>query len=168
MTPEIIKTAILSPCLTWRYELRRIWDESLPPYVLGGLNPSRADAEIDDMTVKISVGRARLLGCGSTIHWNPFAFRAKHPKDMKAAADPIGPENDAHIRRILAECKARRGIAVVGWGDDGTFWNRDRAVIAMAREAGLALMCLGTTKSRQPKHPLRISYETPLVQWRAA
>jgi hypothetical protein len=42
------KSAILSECRTYRYELWQIWDESKPYAMFIGLNPSTADETDDD------------------------------------------------------------------------------------------------------------------------
>ena len=160
------KSAIISDCALYRYELRRIWDDTLPPYVSGMLNPSTADGEIDDRTIVRNLRRAEALGCGSLIVWNLGAGRATKPKAWKAMADPIGPDNDAHITRILNECLERNGIAVVGWGNDGTFRGRAVAVVELAKRLGLIFQCLGTTSSGQPKHPLYIARGQALVPWK--
>jgi len=146
-------------------ELRREWDDQLPPFVAGLLNPSTADGETDDPTVIRVWLRAEASGCGSLILWNLGAGRATDPKQWMRMADPIGAENDAHIRRILIECRDRRGIAFVGWGAHGSFLGRDRIVTRVAREVGIALHCLGTTKEGQPRHPLYVAAAQPLVPW---
>ncbi len=159
------KSAIISDCGLYRYELRRGWDDALPPYVLGMLNPSKADAEIDDPTIVRSCRRAEAMGYGALIVWNLGAGRATNPNDWKAMADPIGPENDAHIRRILIECRDRNGIASIAWGAHGSFRGRDRVALEIAVEVGVVFHCLGTTKSGQPRHPLYISNGQPLIKW---
>jgi Domain of unknown function (DUF1993)/Protein of unknown function (DUF1643) len=35
----------------YRYELRHVWDDTLPPYVSGMLNPSTADDKIGDAMI---------------------------------------------------------------------------------------------------------------------
>jgi hypothetical protein len=159
------KSATISDCSRYRYELRRIWDDALPPYVSGMLNPSKADSEIDDPTIIRTWRRAEAMGCGSLIVWNLGAGRATDPDDWKAMADPIGPENDAHIRRILIECRERNGIATVGWGAHGSFLGRDRAILKIAAEVGVTFRCLGITKNGQPCHPLYIAHGQSLVEW---
>lgn len=158
-------SAIISPDKLYRYELRRIWDDNKPPLVLGMLNPSIADAYINDPTITRGVKRARRLGCGSLIVWNLGAGRATDPSDWLAMKDPIGPDNNVHIRRILAECKVRNGIAVVGWGNFGERFNRDLTAISIANEIGIKFHCLGTTKSGQPRHPLYVADNQPLLDW---
>lgn len=162
------KSAVISDCGLFRLELRREWDASLPPYVAGMLNPSTADGEQDDPTIIRSCRRAEMNGCGSLIVWNLGAGRATKPDDWKRMSDPIGPENDAYIRRILTECKARGGIATAGWGVHGSFMGRDRIAARIAREVGVQLYCLGVTKDGQPKHPLYVGYDQPLIPWPCA
>ena len=152
-------SALISDCGTYRYELRREWDATLPPYVSGMLNPSKADAIIDDPTLMRNRRRAEALGYGSLIVWNLGAGRSTVPKDWKKMADPIGPENDFHIRRILIECRDRGGVAVVGWGAHGSFMGRDRAAMRIAADVGVRLHCLGKTRDGQPRHPLFVRAE---------
>lgn len=165
MTETVQKSAIISSCCRYRYELRREWDSRLPPYVSGMLNPSTADANLDDRTISRNVGSAQSAGCGSLIVWNLGAGRATDPRNWIAMQDPIGPENDSHIRRILSECRERNGVAVVGWGNRGSFMMRDRAVLEIAKGVGITFNCLGVTKTGQPKHPLYIASCTRLTRW---
>lgn len=158
-------SAIISDCGAYRYELRRVWNDSLPPYVSGMLNPSTADAVNDDPTITRNRRRAEAMGFGSLIVWNLGAGRATDPKVWKKLSDPIGPENDNHIRRILSECHKRRGIVVVGWGNHGTFLGRDKVVSQLAREIGVEFFCLGTTKRGQPKHPLYVANALEPTLW---
>ena len=162
------RSAILSECGIYRYELRRVWDDRLPPYVSGMLNPSTADHEVDDPTVIRNWRRADALGYGSLIVWDLGAGRATEPTVWLKMDDPIGPENDAHIRRVLTECRDRDGIAVVGWGALGGVRSRDIIVSKIAREVGVTFKCLGMTKFGQPKHPLYIANAQALVEWRRA
>lgn len=168
IAPFMRRSAIISDCGLYRYELRRVWDDRLPPYVSGMLNPSTADAEIDDRTITRNWRRANALGCGSLIVWNLGAGRATDPNDWKAMTDPIGPENDTHIHRILIECRKHNGIAVVGWGGFGSFMGRDIIALKIAAKVGVNFYCLGITKSGQPKHPLYVAYSQSLVEWKGS
>lgn len=115
-----------------------------------GLNPSTADEVNDDPTVRRCIGYARAWGYGGLIMTNVFAFRATDPNDMKAAPDPVGPNND----RWLIECARTAGLVVAAWGNDGAFQGRGRQVVEMMRQAGVQLMCLRTTQGGAPGHPL--------------
>lgn len=161
------KSAVISDCGLCRYELRREWDDKLPPLVVGMLNPSKADAEISDPTVTRCWKRAETLGFGSLIVWNAGAGRATDPNDWKRMDDPIGPENDYYIMRLLNECMDRDGKAIVGWGVHGTFMNRHLIIGDIAKAIGISLYCLGATKEGHPRHPLYVPYDQPSVEWAA-
>lgn len=158
-------SATFSHCGTYRYRLTRTWHEGLPPLVVGMLNPSTATHEESDPTVTRMRTRAERGGFGSLVVWNAFAFRATDPRDMKAAADPVGPDNDEMIRSILVDCLRRGGTAVVGWGVHGSFRDRDKAVLAIARDVGIQLHALAVTKEGQPGHPLYIELARPFTPW---
>lgn len=164
----IRKSAIISDCGLFRYEIRGVWDDTLPPMVGILLNPSKATAEIDDPTWLRGVYRAQRLGFGSSIYGNLGAGRATDPADWKRMRDPIGPENDDHLRRILQECLDRGGLAYAGWGAHGDFRRRDLRVKFIAREVGITLHCLGKTKTGDPRHPLYVANDQPFEVWSAA
>lgn len=127
------------------------------------LNPSTADALLDDPTIRRGIAFAQREGFGGIIVINLCAFRATKPNDMKNAADPVGPLNDGQIR-ILFELAAASGVPVLAaWGAHGSFRNRDTAVRLMALETGVDLVCLGTTKEGHPRHPLYVASDQPFV-----
>lgn len=159
-------SATFSPCRTWRYVLERSWEDSRPPLVAGFLNPSTADEAKNDPTVERTERRAVMLGFGSLLLWNAFAFRATDPRDMKVAVDPIGPDNDVHITRLMRIARDRGGMMLVGWGVDGGFMGRAQQIATLARIAGVQLHCLGVTNCGQPRHPLYVSYATRPRPWR--
>lgn len=111
-----------------------------------GLNPSTADETRDDPTIRRCMAFAKAWGYGGLCMTNLFSFRATDPKDMKAAADPVGPENDAHLL-ALAE---GAGVIIAAWGANGTHKGRDKDV----RKLLPTLYCLAMTKGGHPGHPL--------------
>jgi hypothetical protein len=136
--PPPSRSAVISPCGRYRYHLhRRIADSGrVATFVM--LNPSRADAEIDDPTIHRVMGFARRWGCGELHVVNLFAFRATRPADLRKAADPVGPENRDRIRRAVAV--AADGLVVCAWGTHGTFLGQDRSVDA-ERPAAASAVC---------------------------
>jgi hypothetical protein len=141
--------ATLSPCRTYRYSLWRVWEPDKGMVAFCGLNPSTADETVDDPTIRRCIGFARDWGYGGLYMLNLFAFRTKNPKVMKAAADPVGPENDA----TLADYQKKGVLIVAAWGIDGVFKGRADYVLKNVLVHG-PLKCLGRTKDGQPKHPL--------------
>jgi hypothetical protein len=83
----------------YRYTLTRVWDPVLPMTTFVLHNPSTADATQLDPTLRRCVGFAKREGYGGMVILNLYAFRAKDLKVMKAATDPVGPDND----RVLAD-----------------------------------------------------------------
>lgn len=147
--------AIFSPCECWRYLLWRVWDEALPLWSFGMLNPSTADHLELDPTVSRCVARAQqgtpTLGrAGGIVVWNLFAWRDTDPKAMKRASDPIGPANDAAIRIAVDNSS----VNIAAWGAHGSHRERDLDVRTMLGEAGIALHALHFTDRGQPRHPL--------------
>ncbi len=112
------------------------------------LNPSKADARINDPTITRDMGYARDWGYRWMSVGNLFAGRTPDPKEMKKMTDPVGPENDAHLVRLAEEAD----LLIFGWGIHGSFMGRDRQVTGMLQKYNP--MCLGTTKNGSPKHPL--------------
>lgn len=161
----ISKTATISACGLYRYSLRRCWDDTLPPYTAGMLNPSTADADQDDPTITRVVRRAAALGFGSLTVWNLYALRATDPAQLSLVADPVGPENLIWIRKALEECATRSGTATVGWGTGCADQRIISDIQAIAADLGVKLHCLGVTKEGHPRHPLYVSYGTPLQPW---
>jgi hypothetical protein len=85
----------------YRYHLAWTWGEG-PPLVAWMLNPSTATHEVLDPTIAGLVKRARAWEYGGVEVVNLFALRATDPRLMRAHPDPIGPENDLMIRRVLS------------------------------------------------------------------
>jgi len=145
----------------YRYRLWRIWDAAARLLIYCMLNPSTADAMNDDATIRVCMGRARLLGFGGIEVVNLFAYRSPHPRAMKNAADPVGPQNDAYLEHAAQ----RAGMMIAAWGVDGEFRGRSWKVIpALTRHC--ALHAIKLTRSGAPRHPLRLSYDLQPFVWR--
>lgn len=147
-------TAVYSDCEAYRYSLTRVWDDSAPRVMFVMLNPSKATEVQNDPTIERCERRARALGFGAFRATNIFAFRATDPRDMKAAADPAGPGNDA----ILLEGLDWADQVVCGWGAHGDHLDQGHRVEAMLKARGKPLHHLGLTKAGHPRHPLYIAY----------
>ena len=154
-------TAVYSDCERYRYLLTRTWDTTGKRALFIMLNPSTATEVQNDPTVERCERRARTLGFGAFRVCNIFAWRDTDPKKMRAAADPVGPENDAAI--LDSTHWADR--IVCAWGSHGAHLDRGAKMEALLRETGLPLYHLGLTQAGQPKHPLYISYDRQPELW---
>ena len=163
---DTTRIATFSPCRRWRYKLKINWKGGLPRLVVIMLNPSTADEVRNDPTIERVCRRAAMLGFGGVIILNAFAWRDTKPENMKKSVDPVGEDNDLIIRNVLGEAKAAGWTVLVGWGNHGSFRGRDKAVIAMAEEAGVQLHCLAVNEATgQPQHPLYVAYDKPMTPW---
>lgn len=152
--------ALWSGCGEYRYLLSRRWGP-------GGtllcilLNPSTATEADNDPTVARCERRARALGYGGFTVANLFSFRAKRPRDLFRAADPVGPETD----RILNEAARDAETVICGWGTHGGHLGRGASVAARLRAGGVALCHLGLTRDGHPRHPLYVAYAVAPQPW---
>lgn len=138
--------ATFSPCRTYRYSLLRQWEPDKGRVLFIGLNPSTADETQDDPTIRRCVGYAKAWGYGGICMANLFAYRATDPRDMKAAADPIGPDTDWSLGVLASEA----GLVVAAWGAHGCYLGRGEKVRRMLSP----LHYLRLTKDGSPGHPL--------------
>lgn len=134
----------------YRYKLWRRWaaGDSLL-WVM--LNPSTADAAVNDATIRRVIGFSRAWGYGASVVVNLFALRSTAPAALGGHADPVGPHNDAVI---ASEAMAHRDI-LVAWGAATGRYVGDRArQVSGGPLAGRRLLCLGNTGATRPRHPL--------------
>ena len=153
-------SATFSRDRAYRYALTRQWD-SRPPAVFVMLNPSTADAVRDDPTVTRCLGFARRENCGGLVIVNLFALRTTDPRELRGHPDPVGTGNDWFIRE---HCGAGR-LVIAAWGTHGRLGGRDRAVLAMLRDARAAVRCLGVTAGGMPRHPLYLPRGAQLASY---
>jgi hypothetical protein len=151
----MIRAAVISPCGLFRYSLTRSWDAKRPRLLFVMLNPSTADALLDDRTVTKCVAFATRLGYGSIEIVNLWAFRTKNPVVLKAADYPVGAENDAHI---AAAC-ARADLVICAWGQNarrnGRNLPRVAQVLGLIRTwSASGPMALRLSEDGTPWHPL--------------
>ena len=154
--------ATFSPCRRWRYLLWRRWDASKPAANFLMLNPSTADELKLDPTCARARGYAERWGYGALIVTNIFAFRNTDPDRMKAAADPVGPGNDAAIVRAAQDA----ALVVCAWGNHGGFLGRSREVLKKLTANGIALHALRVNAGGEPAHPLYLPSRLPAVPLR--
>lgn len=161
--------AVVSPNGRYRYRLTRRWRAVGPHdtclWVM--LNPSTADAERDDPTIRRCVGFARRWGYGAIEVVNLFAVRATDPSELPAWRDPIGPDNDVYI----AAAAERAARIVAAWGAheyDGMVSARAVAVTRLLRRhcaPVVRIVALGLAASGAPRHPLRVSYNVQAASY---
>lgn len=150
-------TAEIDPTGRYRYHLLRAWDSELFQGELKRkgvcwimLNPSTADAEDDDATIRKITTYTKAWGYGHLVVVNLFAWRATDPRALKASEDPVGPEND----RWISSAARSAGLVVCGWGNHGDLRGREAQVLRLLRAAATEPLALRITKRGAPEHPL--------------
>lgn len=158
-------TAIISPCGLYRYRLERTLAMEGPVYAFFGINPSTADASIDDATVRKWIGFCKRWGASRFIVGNVFAYRATDVKALATVADAFGDDIGEHITDIIEEAD----ILVPCWGSETKVPAQLRfafdVLLDKMLDSGKPVMHFGKTQDGYPKHPLMLGYDTPLVLW---
>ena len=155
--------AIIDRTGKYRYLLSRHWAGSGHGrlcFIM--LNPSTADAEKDDATIRSCLRIAKKIA-GSFSVVNLFAFRATQQSDLILALDPIGPENDKYI----IEAASDADLVIAAWGvEKAAYKARAAAVRRLLRKNGIELSCLAITKDGYPKHPLFLKGSTEPIPYK--
>lgn len=147
---EIRKGAAISDCGRFRYALHRWWEPDRARLGFIMLNPSTADAELDDPTIRRCLGFARTLGFDGIRVFNLYAYRATQPYDLWKADEPTGGErNDDLLGELLRQAKHQ--LVIAAWGANA---KPDRVAEVMSWKGSENLQALGLTKAGAPRHPL--------------
>lgn len=160
-----LSDAVFSPDKMFRYRLDRTLVGRGPVLLVCGVNPSKADAEINDHSVTKIIGLSQRQRASRFILVNEFAYCATDVREVGYADDPVGPKNDYYIKQAIAEAD----MCIVAWGPlaklPPILRNRWRRVLFLIQKANKEPLCWGTAKDGHPRHPLMISYSTPLQKW---
>ncbi|HVA90803.1 MAG TPA: DUF1643 domain-containing protein [Chloroflexota bacterium] len=158
-----ISGALISPDGRYRYRLWRRWDPALPILVWVLLNPSTAEANTDDPSIRRCLGFARAWRFGGIEVVNLFAWRATDPTQLALTADPVGPGNHDALRQAIS--RPLPATVVCAWGASPAAPHRARRIRDTLAAAPGGLWCLGRTKEGWPRHPLYLARNTPLVPY---
>lgn len=158
-------SAIISPCGLYRYRLDRTVAMEGPVYAFFGINPSTADANLDDATVRKWIGFAKRWGASRFIVGNVFAYRATNVQELATVADPFGDEIGDHTSDIIAEAD----VLVPCWGVVSKVPPKLQFAFDVLMDAllssGKPVQHFGLTASGDPKHPLMLGYSTVMQSW---
>jgi len=156
----VFKKANISTCGKYRYQLERQWcsgytyEPRLALWLM--LNPSTADASIDDPTIKRCIQFSISWGFDGLLVGNIYAYRSTYPAELVKVFDPVGSENSNNLYELT--CRADQVICAYG--------NKAKPTdVAKAFEsiAHTNVVCLGYNKDGSPKHPLYLAKNTERV-----
>jgi len=172
--PELAQEdgAELSLCQLYRYLLWREWSGAGVCFIM--LNPSVADATVNDNTIRLCMGYARrwhrrgiVRGRGIMV-LNMYALRSTDPAALALAADPLGPENDTWLRSVPLQVHQAGGIVVCAWGAHKFATGRALEVVTQLRAQQVPLHVLRFTGGGHPHHPLRLPADLLPLPWPVA
>lgn len=144
-------TAEISACGRYRYRLDRRWLSSagIGRVCWVMLNPSTADGEKDDPTIRRCVGFAQSWGYAGIAVVNLFAIRSTKPP-RRYSEDLVGTDNDGHIMKACLNAR----LVVCAWGTSPVATERARHVLGLIQTIGCDPHALALTASGAPGHPL--------------
>jgi hypothetical protein len=126
------------------------------------LNPSTADADNDDPTIRRCIGYAKEWGFGGIYVVNLFGVRATNPKYLFTAPDPVGAENKYWCETAwdLSKYKYEAcGLApapiIAAWGRNGSYMDMENTMLGWMDENLVKPMCLSKDGCKpRANHPL--------------
>ncbi len=157
--------AVFSQDGRYRTLMRRWLGEAFPDrYLLFiGMNPSTADATVNDPTCGREWTFAQREGFDAMVKVNVGDYRATHPKMLlQPGVQASSPANLPTIREAAAGaaqvilCHGKLNKALVPAG---------KALVEALRADGVPLWCFGVNGDGSPKHPLYLRGDTPLVKY---
>ena len=153
--------AFFSPCGKFRWKLTRLISKSPKELIFVGLNPSKADAITNDLTLIRLISFCTLWGYGSLTVINLFGKITKDPRQLLSNEDPIGSQNDSVLNKnIYYWSKAQMCDLWIGWGTKGIIMNRNKKVLSQIKKScSKKPLIIGLTKAGHPRHPLYTSKE---------
>jgi hypothetical protein len=157
---DVRGSAWFSECGRYRYFLRRDWGDSGAPFALWiAMNPSTAEAEVDDPTIRKEIHYTRQMGLTSLVKCNVMDYRATDPKVLLR----VQPRSDANLPHII-ELAGMAGRIILAWGALPKPLRRYADDVTAALR-GHPLYCMGTTKDGSPRHPLYLPNSAECVPW---
>ena len=156
---------------TKRYLLVRDWSESAESRRVVnfiGINPSIADAETDDMTVRKDIGFAKRWGFNCVVLTNLIPDISTDPWKLPYWKG-FDQDNLMHLDGQIRQSD----LVIAAWG------NQPRAIaervalsehiIRLRDTATRTIHCIGLTKGGYPLHPSRTAYtDAPFHYWTIA
>lgn len=167
----MIKGALISECGLYRYWLKRVWDPSKPKALFIMLNPSTADANIDDATIRKCIGFSERLGFGGFYVINLSAFRARDPlhlfSHLKLHGSELPQEELNALDTILEKAFKNEWTVILAHGKKGmnrSLGLRRKIMRRLLKQYDLKPKALRISDG-VPLHPLMLPYTCKLEDY---
>lgn len=159
---DMLRTAHLSDDGVYRYRLIRSWGgRRMLRWIM--LNPSTADHQVDDPTIRRCIGFARTLGFDGIEVLNLYAYRATRPAELWVTAEPTGGQrNDIALANLLVQAAYADLPVIAAWGAHA---ETDRVAWLADLPGAEQLRALHITKTGAPGHPLYLPGDCLPIPW---
>ena len=151
---KISRSADISNDKKDRFSLSRIWDSKKPKALYIMLNPSYADDESDDPTIRRLIFFSKKFKFGGFYVTNLFSQITPYPKELN-----MDNKSKKKNLKIISELIKKSDLIVYAWGNLVSEPIELRKLIESP-------LCFGINKNGTPKHPLYLRSDTKLQDFR--
>ena len=151
---KISRSADISNDKKDRFSLSRIWDSKKPKALYIMLNPSYADDESDDPTIRRLIFFSKKFKFGGFYVTNLFTQITPYPKELN-----LDNNSKKKNLKIVSELIKKSDLIVYAWGNLVSEPMQLRKLIESP-------LCFGINKNGTPKHPLYLRSDTKLQDFR--
>lgn len=151
------KGAIFSDDRKYRYALWRVWNPVKHLLMQVSLNPSDANELKNDPTITWGIVRADRNDFGGFLMANLYAYVSTNPDNLLNNGNAVGEYTDYYIKEMVKLSATQ----LCGWGSFKPVIKRCGEVYKMLTNP----YCLGVNANGQPKHPLYIGYDVPMIKY---
>lgn len=151
---KISRSADISNDKKDRFSLSRIWDSKKPKALYIMLNPSYADDESDDPTIRRLIFFSKKFKFGGFYVTNLFTQITPYPKELN-----LDNNSKKKNLKIISELIKKSDLIVYAWGNLVSEPIELRKLIESP-------LCFGINKNGTPKHPLYLRSDTKLQDFR--
>ncbi|SES75290.1 DUF1643 domain-containing protein [Oceanicella actignis] len=149
---DVTGEAVFSPCGRYRPLLTREYPDGAGTALWIGMNPSTAEADVDDPTVRRESDYSRAWGFRRFVKTNVMDWRATRPADL--LAEGVAPRSPVNLD-VIREQAAQADLIMLAFGAlHPRLRHYGRETVEALRADGRALFCLGLTRDGAPRHPL--------------
>lgn len=148
--------AKFSPDRKRRFYLYRVWDRKKPIIAFVGLNPSTANEDRNDPTIRKLISFTSRNGFGGFYMFNLFTIVSPDPSVLTNESD----QDCEYNRLMILGLRNDYSELVFCWGSFETF-GRDKEMIKAFPNA----KCFRKNKNGSPAHPLYLPKDISLIEY---
>jgi hypothetical protein len=126
-----------------------------------GMNPSGAEADIDDLTIRKEQTWTRMLGLSQYLKMNIGTYRWTDSLTLPEG----GLVHKDNLTMIRAHASTAATIILTTGKPPDVLMSAFEHVRWALKRDGRKVKCLGPTKDGWPKHSSRVGYSTPMVEF---